>query len=216
MNNDETLRKIVIELKADIAKWLKRREPDLDRCRCQKINKDATSEEIKRSIAQNLTENTLGLSRRVIAYFSNPYQKHLAERLTTEIEAAGYPGNFDARIKGVTVYYLPVILHINSTLDDCLLALPETITVRMPKKSGQKIQPQGELELDGEMKALACLTKHPGWSKAKIAREISVNRTTLYEYTLFMQAVELLKETKQDMPRGFKGSESGDIEAWDS
>lgn len=83
------------------------------------------------------------------------------------------------------------------------------------KTKDQKTPPQKEPELDGEIRALACLTKHPGWSKAQIAREIGVNRTTLYEYPLFMEAVELLKEGKSDMPRGSKNGEHGDVEAWE-
>ena len=97
---------------------------------------------------------------------------------------------------------LVLINDVQESLLELLNTLPETAT-------------EPDLELDGEIRALACLTKHPSWSKAKIAREIGVNRTTIYEYPLFKMAVELLKESKQDMPHGFKDGKSGDIDSWE-
>jgi len=110
-------------MQADLLKWLESYKPDLIRCGLQASDKNVESKEIKRGIANSL-ENEIGLSRRVIAYFSNPYQKHLADRLTAEIEKVNDIGSFDARQKNITIYYLPTILEINSALDDCLAAIP--------------------------------------------------------------------------------------------
>ena len=189
MTTDETVRSIIHTLKPALVKWLKTREPDLIRCRLQESNPDATSERIKRDIAQSL-ENILHLSRRVIAYFSTPHQKDISERLTTEIEAVKYPGGFDARAKGVTVYYLPDVLRINSTLDDCLLAIPEQSrpeqsngkieTSRLSGKKGSKRKRKTPVQFlkmarDHQIKMLI----DDGLDSTKIAQKLECNPSTV-------------------------------------
>lgn len=111
-------------MQAGLLQWIESYKPDLIRCGLQASDKNVESKEIKRGIANSL-ENEIGLSRRVIAYFSNPYQKNLADRLTAEIEKVNdLEISFDARQKNITIAYLPTILAINSALDDCLAAVP--------------------------------------------------------------------------------------------
>jgi len=130
-------------MQADLLKWIKSYEPDLIRCRLQASDKNVESKDIKRGITNSL-ENEIGLSRRVIAYFSNPYQKNLADRLTTEIEKVNDIGSFDARQKNITIYYLPTILEINSALDDCLAAIPCQQAKSLTNHSGDKADLRNE------------------------------------------------------------------------
>ncbi|MGD0786128.1 MAG: hypothetical protein ABR969_09995 [Sedimentisphaerales bacterium] len=69
--------------------------------------------------------------------------------------------------------------------------------------------------LTGEALALAMLVQHPDWSDTKIAKAVGVSRTTLYDWPKFKKAKEALKQGKNDIPRGSKNGETGDIEAWD-
>jgi hypothetical protein len=137
-------------MQADLLKWIESYEPDLIRCRLQASDKNVESKDIVRGIANSL-ENEIGLSRRVIAYFSNPYQKNLADRLTAEIEKVNDIGSFDARQKNITIYYLPTILEINSALDDCLAAIPCQQAKSLTSHSGATIKgaikpPRAELD----------------------------------------------------------------------
>ncbi len=135
MYDDNTIRSIIYKLQAVLLQWDKSYEPDLIRCRLQAVSKTIESKDIKEAVANSLI-NELGLSRRVIAYFSNPYQKHLADRLTAEIEKVNYLGNFDARQSNITIYYLPTICEIKSALDDCLAAIPIQQTKLIMNSSG--------------------------------------------------------------------------------
>jgi hypothetical protein len=63
--------------------------------------------------------------------------------------------------------------------------------------------------------ALATLQQHPDWTDEQIAKEVGVNRTTLYDWPDFKKAKEILKQGKNDIPKGSKNGETGDIEAWE-
>jgi len=68
---------------------------------------------------------------------------------------------------------------------------------------------------DKETLALVALHKHPDWTNRKIAEAVGCNRTTLYTFKRFMAAREILKQGKNDLPRGSKYPEEN-IEAWDN
>jgi hypothetical protein len=66
-----------------------------------------------------------------------------------------------------------------------------------------------------EALALAVLADHPGWSDTEIAKKAGCNRTTLYAFKKFMAAKEILREEKNNLPRGSKFPDEG-MEAWDN
>lgn len=79
-------------------------------------------------------------------------------------------------------------------------------------KSGEEKIP----ELSKEVKALAILIKHPSWSDTKIAKEVGINRTSLYKMGNFMRVREFQKkEGKKNIPHGSKSEKTGRMEAWD-
>ncbi len=66
-----------------------------------------------------------------------------------------------------------------------------------------------------EVLALVLLSVHPDWSDTQIAKVAGCNRTTLYTFKKFMVAREILREGKNDLPRGSKFPDEG-MEAWDN
>lgn len=85
-------------------------------------------------------------------------------------------------------------------------ALPPAATEPPPPASGRPSK---------EALALAVLADHPDWSDTKIADAAGCNRTTLYTFRKFMAAREILREGRNNRPRGRKLS-NGTIEAWDN
>lgn len=74
---------------------------------------------------------------------------------------------------------------------------------------------KNENVLTGEAKALAMLVEHPDWPDTKIAKAVGVNRTTLYDWPNFKKAKEALKQGQNDLAKGSKNGETGNMEAWD-
>ena len=81
--------------------------------------------------------------------------------------------------------------------------------------SGKPENTQNGNILTGEPLALGMLLKHPDWPDTKIATAIGVSRTTLYDWPNFKKAKEALKQGKNNLPKGSKNGETGDMEAWD-
>lgn len=75
---------------------------------------------------------------------------------------------------------------------------------------------QTENALSAEAKALALLVGHPDWPNTKIAKSVGVSRTTLYNWPNFKKAKEVLKQGKNNLLKGSKNGETGNIEAWNS
>jgi hypothetical protein len=78
----------------------------------------------------------------------------------------------------------------------------------IPEKNGG-----GTNKLSKEAKVLAALADNPELSDADIAKKAGVNRTSLYRMKKFKKTKEILKRSKEDLPRGSK-SKDGDMEAW--
>ncbi len=69
--------------------------------------------------------------------------------------------------------------------------------------------------LPGEARALAILTAHPDWTDKRIARKAGLHEKTLYKYSRYKTARQMLKDSGHaGLPRGFK-TEDGDIEAYE-
>lgn len=66
---------------------------------------------------------------------------------------------------------------------------------------------------DKEALALALLLKHPDWTDTRIASEVGVARTTVYDWPRFKAAKLALKSGKHDMPKGYR-EEDGNLEAY--
>lgn len=64
--------------------------------------------------------------------------------------------------------------------------------------------------------ALAILCEHPDWSNTRIAKETGVNRTTLYTFPEVVMARNLLKQGRDNIPRGTKNGKTGDVESWEA
>jgi hypothetical protein len=69
-------------------------------------------------------------------------------------------------------------------------------------KTGDTPPPETEAALSKEALALAALTDHPGWTDEQIATAAGCNAKSLYRMKKFKNAKALLKEGKDDMPRG--------------
>ena len=80
---------------------------------------------------------------------------------------------------------------------------------------GRRVHVEKPIEPSKETLALAVLADHPDWSDTKIAKKAGCNRTTLYTFEKFMAAREILREGKNDLPRGSKFPDE-DMEAWDN
>ena len=100
---------------------------------------------------------------------------------------------------------------------DTLIQLVKKVQCRHIAKqaSGKAGGTQNGDILTGEPLALAMLVEHPDWSDTKIAKAVGVNRTTLYDWPNFKKAKEALKQGQNDLPKGSKNSETGNMEAWD-
>jgi hypothetical protein len=68
------------------------------------------------------------------------------------------------------------------------------------------------VDLDPEARALAMLSMHPGWTDTKIAREVGVARTTLYDWPRYKNARALLKAGKNDRPRAPKSAKRSAVD----
>jgi hypothetical protein len=68
-------------------------------------------------------------------------------------------------------------------------------------------------KISNEAIALAVLADHPEWTDTQIAKVAGCNRTTLYKWTKYVRAREMLMSEKAARPRGSK-SKDGHIEAW--
>jgi len=112
---------------------------------------------------------------------------------------------------------ISLVGEINRTLTKIQYEYAEA-TKTEPKNAGGTSSKVGDTKIEntltGEALALAMLVKHPDWSDRKIAKAVSVNRTTLYDWPKFKKAKEALKQGKNNLPKGSKNSETGDIEAW--
>ena len=80
---------------------------------------------------------------------------------------------------------------------------------------GRRVAFGKPIEPSKEALALAVLADHPDWSDTEIAKKAGCNRTTLYTFKKFMAAREILREGKNDIPRGSKFPDEG-MEAWDN
>jgi hypothetical protein len=58
------------------------------------------------------------------------------------------------------------------------------------------------------------LVKHPDWSQVEMAKAVGVNRTTLYRFSRYQAAREVLQTGRADIPRGSKDAD-GNLEAWE-
>ena len=172
MLDDNKIRSIIYKMQAGLLQWGKSYRPDLIRCGLQASDKNVESKDIKRAIVNSLI-NELHLSRRVIAYFSNPYQKHLADRLTAEIEKVNYIGSFDARQKNITIYYLPTILEIKSALDDCLAAIPCQQAKSLTNHSGGKAGGNKKTKYPLEVREKIFKLKDKGETWKEIAKQLN-------------------------------------------
>lgn len=66
------------------------------------------------------------------------------------------------------------------------------------------------------IRAILYLYNHPDWSVTQIAKEVGVNRTTLYKNDLFKEALKKQRErNKKSWPQGSKDGKTGEMEAWD-
>ena len=77
-----------------------------------------------------------------------------------------------------------------------------------PSNDGLELPPASK-----ETIALATLAQHPDWSDAKIALAVGCNRSSLYRWSKYTKAREILEGGKQRLPRGSK-DEDGRLEAW--
>jgi hypothetical protein len=89
------------------------------------------------------------------------------------------------------------------------------------QREGQRIEERQPASVTDQLvkpliKALMLLYAHPDWTDAKIAKEIPVSRTTLYEWPDYKKAREILKSDKRNIPRGRKDAETGKVETWES
>ena len=75
-------------------------------------------------------------------------------------------------------------------------ALDQSALIESIKGEGQS----KTVDLSAEARALAMLSMHPGWTDTKIAREVGVARTTLYDWPRYKNARALLKAGKNDRP----------------
>jgi hypothetical protein len=112
-----------------------------------------------------------------------------------------------------------------------LLRLKDWIEARIAESAGIAPAAAGDtrpiaevqtVDLETELKplelALALLVNHPEWTDTRIAAAVGVSRTTLYKpsWEKYQKAREAIRATRDELPKGAKGKESGRIEAWDS
>jgi hypothetical protein len=62
-------------------------------------------------------------------------------------------------------------------------------------------------KIDKKSAALALLIQHPDWTDKRIAEQVGVNRTTLYEWQEYKAARAAQKGGKRDLPTGYKDSD---------
>jgi hypothetical protein len=68
--------------------------------------------------------------------------------------------------------------------------------------------------ITGEQRALCLLLNHPNWTDKKIAKEVGVNRTSLYRWGSYKNArMRIKEEGKKGLLKGYK-TQDGDIEAY--
>jgi len=81
-----------------------------------------------------------------------------------------------------------------------------------PSDQAKPSDEQPELALEG--RALALLVDHPDWSTTRIAKRLGCSRSSLYRMRHFQFARAKLKESKADLPSGFKDRKTGQMDAW--
>jgi hypothetical protein len=115
--------------------------------------------------------------------FFSPY---LAEELDRLIE----------RFRPVPAVQEPQAVHVS------------TATAKTTTHSGPVPRPPSK-----EALALAVLADHPDWTDTKIAEAAGCKRTTLYTFNKFLAAKEILREGKNNLPRGSNFPDEP-LEAW--
>jgi len=112
--------------------------------------------------------------------------------------------------------YLLMLRWAQETLDFVRSLIRDLSKAGTPSIVGTAEGQKGRPNMSKEALALALLVEHPEWSNTRIAKEIGVNRRSLYRWPRFRAARDTLKQGKGDLPRGRKDGETGTVEAWTS
>jgi len=82
-----------------------------------------------------------------------------------------------------------------------------------PRDNKSKILKDDKL-ITSYQRALCVLFNHPNWTDKEIAKEVGVNRTSLYRWQIYKDARTKIKEEgKKGLQKGYK-TQDGDIEAY--
>ena len=87
-----------------------------------------------------------------------------------------------------------------------------------PPKNTEVVSPAPAKERtteENEALAIGLLSKHPDWSKKRIAQHVGVNRRTLYNWPRFEKAWRIAKaKDTEGVARGSKGKRNRKVEAY--
>lgn len=82
-------------------------------------------------------------------------------------------------------------------------------------KSTKRSATVDKAAMSKKAKALAALADHPGWTDEQIAHAAGCHVKSLYRWNEYTRARELLRQGRDNIPRGTKDGGTGDVEAWD-